>query len=81
MIVWVGLLFAKSETAVRIKVIAYKVWTVVVVVIVSGIMISGLLFRMRDGSASIKIWLLSFLEIGLTLLGIKFGWDLFVERK
>ena len=81
MIVWVALLFAKSQTAKRIKVIAYKVWAVVVIAIISTIMISGLVFRIRDGSASLLIWILSFLGIGVTLLSIKFVRDLFIERK
>lgn len=80
-VVWVSLIFAKSQTAKRIKVIAYKLWAVIVIAIVSTVMISGLVFRLRDGSASTKIWLLALLGIGLTPLSIKFGWDLFIERK
>lgn len=81
MIVWVGLLFAKSQTAKRLRVIAFKVWAVVVIIIISTVLISGLVFRIREGSASIKIGFLTVLGIGLTLFAIKSAWDLFIERR
>ena len=73
MIIWLGLLFVKNETAKRIRALAYKIWAIVVVIIVSTILVSGLVLRIREGTASVKIWALTVFGIGLTLLCV---WDL-----
>jgi chromate transport protein ChrA len=81
MIIWLSLLFAKSQNLKRTRAIAYKIWAVVVIVIFTAVLISGLAWRLHEGSASVKIWVLTFVGIGAAFLWVKVLWDLLIERK
>ena len=82
MIIWVGLLFTKTQKAKLIALIAFKIWAIAVLAIVTAVLLSGIAWRLHEhGSVPVIIWVLAFIGIGATLLAVKFFWDILKERK
>lgn len=77
MFIWVALFFKKSPKAKRVRTIAFKIWAGSLLIIITTLLGSGLIWRLKEeGSIPLKVWGYFILGIGMTVLAIKFFWDI-----